>query len=240
MIEIPSAFDESDESKSYFVFSDIHSQATMLFSALKEAGFDRENPHHYLLSLGDWTDRGLEGKALLDFLEEFIPSGRLLGVLGNHDQFLLDFADGNTSRVAFNIQHNGFKETLGIVADHPNDFHDFKRLIERFHDRYPHYLDWLYHLPLYLEFDHHVFVHGFLNFHLPNWRDTSKHDATWFLASEHLQFVPKDFSKQIVCGHETTYLYDYQVKTIDKVTMIDGGAGYGQRVHVLVFDESEL
>ena len=51
-----------------FCVSDIHSFLEPLKKSLNDAGFDKNNPEHYLLVCGDCFDRGNESEELLYFL----------------------------------------------------------------------------------------------------------------------------------------------------------------------------
>ena len=101
--------------KKYFIFADVHGCFSALLVALDNAGFDPENKEHILLSLGDNFDRGKENSNVADFLIKYHKQERLLGILGNHDefflQFLLELNDG-----IFNCQQNGMIETLDSLA----------------------------------------------------------------------------------------------------------------------------
>lgn len=44
----------------YFICSDVHGFYTEWMKALKEAGFDIENPNHKIIHCGDLLDRGEE------------------------------------------------------------------------------------------------------------------------------------------------------------------------------------
>jgi hypothetical protein len=55
--------------------------------ALNEAGFDRNNPEHWLISCGDAFDRGPESEEVLHFL---MSLDRKVLIKGNHDQLLDD------------------------------------------------------------------------------------------------------------------------------------------------------
>lgn len=70
-----------------FCVSDIHSYFTACMKALNEAGFDRNNPEHWLISCGDAFDRGPESEEVLHFL---MSLDRKILIKGNHDQLLDD------------------------------------------------------------------------------------------------------------------------------------------------------
>ena len=68
----------------YFVVSDIHSFALELKNALKDAGFDKKNPNHTLIVVGDVFDRGPDTIGVYKFLSS-IPKKRCILVRGNHE-----------------------------------------------------------------------------------------------------------------------------------------------------------
>jgi len=69
----------------YFVVSDIHSFTTYLKESLNKAGYDKTNPNHTLIVLGDIFDRGNETIELYTFLKS-IPESNLILIKGNHEQ----------------------------------------------------------------------------------------------------------------------------------------------------------
>lgn len=75
--------------KKYFFVSDIHSFCTALTVGLYKKGFDKENPEHILVVLGDVFDRGNETLEVYKFLSS-IPDDRLILVKGNHEQLYLE------------------------------------------------------------------------------------------------------------------------------------------------------
>ena len=76
-------------SKKYFLCSDIHSFYTELMTALIKKGFDRMNPDHVLVVLGDVFDRGKETLNVYNFLRS-LPDDRLILVKGNHECLYLE------------------------------------------------------------------------------------------------------------------------------------------------------
>ena len=70
-----------------FVVSDIHSFYKPLIEALDEAGFDKNNKDHWLISCGDCFDRGPDSVELLHYL---MSLERKILIKGNHDRLLED------------------------------------------------------------------------------------------------------------------------------------------------------
>ena len=51
----------------YFVVSDVHGFYDEMIKALNEAGWDKNNPNHYIISCGDVFDRGTQPKEVMKF-----------------------------------------------------------------------------------------------------------------------------------------------------------------------------
>ena len=73
----------------YYVVSDIHSYYTYLRKALEDAGFFDETEPSMLVVCGDLLDRGLEAKELIEFMVQLLEEGRLIYILGNHEELLV-------------------------------------------------------------------------------------------------------------------------------------------------------
>ena len=78
--------------KKYFFVSDIHSFCTALTVSLYKNGFDKENPEHILVVLGDIFDRGKETLEVYNFLRS-LPDERLILIRGNHESLYLSLLD---------------------------------------------------------------------------------------------------------------------------------------------------
>lgn len=100
--------------KTYFIVSDLHGEYDALIESLEAAGYDRFNENHWLISAGDLFDRGSQNVEIYKF---FKGIERKLMILGNHDEFLLDFMRGAMSGFDWNCEYNGFWETLKNLAD---------------------------------------------------------------------------------------------------------------------------
>ena len=102
-----------------FVVSDIHSFYKPLIKALDEAGFDRNNEDHWLISCGDCFDRGPDSVELLHYL---MSLDRKILIKGNHDLLLEDLC-----KRGFPYSHDKSNGTVRTVQDFggsplPSDF----------------------------------------------------------------------------------------------------------------------
>lgn len=78
--------------KKYFVVSDIHGFYDEFIRDLTKAGYDKENPNHILVVLGDIFDRGTQPLEVYNYLKS-IPRERRILVRGNHEILLKDLID---------------------------------------------------------------------------------------------------------------------------------------------------
>lgn len=78
----------SDPSMSRTIaIGDIHGCSTALIGLL--AAIDPE-PDDTIVTLGDYIDRGIDSRGVLDRLLELSRRSRLVSLLGNHEEMLLD------------------------------------------------------------------------------------------------------------------------------------------------------
>lgn len=233
--------------KKYFIVSDIHSQYQMLIDALSKKGFNPNDENHFLIINGDVLDRGNEGKELIIYLESLIKKEKLIGILGNHDVFIKNIINNNwdRERVLFDIHRNGFLKTMQIPFKEPLDAENItESIIENVRDAYleefPIFCDWLDELPTMLVCAHHVIVHGFVDFDLDDFEETSERYATW--TRGYNLDVPESFNKKLIIGHTPNYHINNQDDIIfdGKKIMIDGGAAMGHQVNVLLLTEEEI
>ena len=72
----------------YYIVSDVHSYYSILRRTLNEKGFSL-NKDHVLVLLGDAFDRGEETRDTAEFLLSLYDQGKLIYVLGNHEELLV-------------------------------------------------------------------------------------------------------------------------------------------------------
>lgn len=189
----------------YFVFSDVHGEVDALMASLREAGYDHNNPNHFLVSCGDAFDRGPASREVFDL---YLNGRRVIRIKGNHDCFLEEFLDKGSDGefVLFNILHNGLGATISSFCstiDFSNPFNldtlDQCRGIQRFRQ----VKEMLKDMPLYFETEHFIFCHAGLNPKLPNWKDTDEHFMLWDI--EHSCDPIPSTDKMVVIGHHHAF-----------------------------------
>lgn len=95
-----------------FVVSDVHGHYIEMINALKDAGFELDNPEHFFVSLGDNFDRGSYPIEVMRFLMR-LP--RKILVKGNHEQLLEDCCKRGYPQM--HDYSNGTVDTIRILGD---------------------------------------------------------------------------------------------------------------------------
>ena len=251
--------------KKYFVFSDVHSFYDELMTALKEAGFDYNDPDHIIISCGDLCDRGRQPKEALTFINS-LPEDRKICIIGNHERIMEDviargFCDATDV-------YNGTSVTADLLCEEGQSISDLK-------DN-PLWNEYKKSWRLFYETDDYIFVHGWIpfkhDFHWPfretfeydpKWREASLRqfeEASWENGMEAWSKGIREEGKTIVCGHWHTswghaYLHNEGVEYpeedkpeqdakftpfIDEgIIALDGCTAYSHLVNIYVIEMSE-
>lgn len=188
----------------YFVFSDVHGEYNALIRSLEEAGYERGNPNHKLVSLGDNFDRGPDSRKIYNFLTQ----NNAICVKGNHDLMFQEYLEKGMDGefVLFNILHNGLGETIksfsglqdnqfsvGTLQMARNNIQNKDRL-----------LNWIKSMPIFYETDTFIFVHAGINPKKSNWKDTDEHYALWDIEDSHIPCVNVN-NKVVIFGHHHAF-----------------------------------
>lgn len=185
-----------------FISSDIHSYFDEWQSALREAGYDKNNKNHCLVVLGDLLDRGPKPIECLDFVNSISESNKIL-IRGNHEDLLEDALSRNV--FLSHDYHNGTAQTIRILA---NEYDNNKLACEKVvrDERLNKYLNSLVD---YYETDKHIFVHGWIptdkhvayNIYDPDWRTGDWKTARWKNGMDAWRDRVIEPGKTIWCGH---------------------------------------
>ena len=168
-----------------FIFSDVHGFYDEMIKALKDAGYDENNPSHKLICLGDFTDRGSQSLKVYQYLYRITKENKAIVLAGNHTKFFIDFLEGSYS--AFNYMYNGLRETIADFWHRTIPFESWclldanceanqenyvkwvnicrKDIMQEF----PELLPWLKSLPRYFESEHYIGVHAAIDTKVPDW-----------------------------------------------------------------------
>ena len=214
----------------YYVVSDVHGYYTYLKKALGEAGFFDEKEPCRLIVCGDLLDRGMEARPLIEFMIQLMEEGKLIYILGNHEDLLVqclqEIARGGVYEIASGMSHHYHNRTWDSLLqigemNELEAYNNPEELVRRVM-RSPFYKKLLPAGMNYYETPNYIFVHGWIPCftdgyrscseygYNPDWRSADIQDwrsARWFngmkLACEN---HVKEPNKTVVCGHwHTSY-----------------------------------
>lgn len=199
----------------YFVFSDVHGEYKALQDALAEAGYDRHNPKHKLVSCGDNFDRGPDSAKIYRFLRD----NNAICVRGNHDNFFIEYLEKGMDGefVLFNILHNGLGATIKSFTGLNDEVFNVNNIDQARRNIPSDVLKWMKAMPLYFETDTFVFVHAGMNPYIRDWRETDEHYMTWDIQDSH-RHIPT-MNKICVIGH-------HHAAKVRQNGMADGAGDY--------------
>ncbi len=215
-----------------YVIPDIHGHAEKLDHALslihREAG-----PKAPIVFLGDYVDRGPDSRGVIQTLINGLDAGNPWIILrGNHEQMMLDalaalpcHPPGQREDFRWLDRDDVGLETLasyGVARNDPSDV--ILRAIPRSH------IDFMQSAHLWYETKHLTLVHAGLRPGIPL-QEQKEHDLIWI--REPFLSDPRDHGKLVVHGHSPV---DWPENHGNRVAL-DGGAGWGRKLHVAVFEE---
>lgn len=186
----------------YFVSGDIHGFYDEWQSALKEKGFDINNPNHKIILCGDLFDRGHQPKEIIDFVLKH--KDKVILIRGNHEDLMEQMIERNSSDYVDLC--NGTAQTIvDLYPEWQISEFDLKKIVKA--TRLQEVLDMCVD---YYETKHYIFVHGWIpiveNCYLydSDWRTARKEHwekARWTNPVEMFRYEIYEPNKTIVCGH---------------------------------------
>ena len=238
----------------YFVSADIHGYFDEWQTALKEKGFDINNPEHKIIICGDLFDRGHQPKEIIDFI--LSNKDKFILIRGNHEDLMQDMINRNSSD--FGDLSNGTAQT--IVDLYP------EWLISEFNlskiakiTRLQEILDSCIN---YFETEHYIFVHGWIPIieecylYDSDWRNARNErwkKARWTNPVEMYRYEIYEPNKTIVCGHwhcsalwheQNPNEYDefglkanFEPFITNNMIALDACTAYSHKVNVVVLDD---
>lgn len=226
-----------------FCVSDIHGYFNEFKYALDEAGFDENNPEHWLISLGDEWDRGKQPLEVMKFLSGL---ERKVIIRGNHTQLFEDLCLRQYPE--YHDKSNGTLDTVKILGDYNLD-KEFDLCCERAYNKTRKFRNSMVN---YFETKNYIFVHSFIPL-LVDWRNATQrewNDAMWCNPYQMAErgYLPE---KTLIFGHfHTSYprykyhgehewgpLANFDPYYGDGYIAIDACTAYSGQVNVLVLED---
>lgn len=223
-----------------YAVGDIHGQIEQLDRVLRLIEADG-GPDAQIVFLGDYVDRGLNSKAVVQCLSDGVSAGRnWICLKGNHDRYLTRFAADmtifdprtRTGLVWLNPRLGGDKTLLsyGIIGEEgmPLEpiFDEAQHLVPQQHLRF------LESCPLYHETDALLFVHAGVRPGIA--MDQQEEDDLLWIRDGFLDHKGS-FGKLVVHGHTAL---DHPEHAGNRINL-DGGAGYFRPLCAAVFEGTD-
>jgi serine/threonine protein phosphatase 1 len=200
-----------------FAIGDVHGHLDRLSRLLERLALQSDDT---LVMLGDVVNRGPDTKGVIDRLIEVRKQCKLVCVMGNHEEAMLD---GRRNRYALSQweEMGGFETLMSYGSD------------GRLKDIPDHHWDFLDSFVSYHESDDFIFVHANYDPHL-TMSDQSALVLRWTSFDEANQ-KPHVSGKTAVCGHTPG-----PVRDLGFAICIDTGCGMGGPLSAIRLPEREL
>ena len=238
----------------YFVSADIHGFYDEWMQALKEKGFDINNPKHKIIICGDTLDRGRQPKQIIDFI--LSNKDKIVLIRGNHEDLMEEMILRNNS-TAMDLSNGTAYTIVDLYPEWQISEFDLSKIARK--TRIQELLDLCVD---YFETDHYIFVHGWIpiieNCYLydENWKNARKErwqKARWTNPVEMYKYEIYEPNKTIVCGHwhcsalwqelnpeqyeEFGAKANFEPFITDKMIALDACTTYSKKVNVFVIND---
>ena len=241
-----------------FCISDVHGFYGSMKSALDKAGFDENNPDHWLIGLGDYFDRGRQPIEVMRYLHN-LP--RKVLVRGNHEKLLVDCC--KRGDVLMHDVQNGTAQTIADIGRSNDWDYACDYVLKRTRP-------FLRSMVNYFESQHYIFVHSWIpvinkdgkpayytrgrsfDFN-PDWRNASQEDWDAAMWGNPFDMAARGLlpDKTIVFGHwHTSYPRnwregkpefgegaDFSIYYGDGYIGIDACCAHSKKINCLVIED---
>jgi len=204
-----------------FIVGDVHGCLDMLKRLIDKIEWNPSDDR--LIFIGDYIDRGEDGRGVVDYILELKKDSPLIQCLiGNHEQMLLDYLSGN--------DHNSFILNGGLST-----LRGYKEVTRGIEDPLipTSHLDFFSSLLSMVELDEYYVVHAGFR---PKIRiqDQDLFDMIWI--RDEFIYSDYDFAKVVIFGHTPFY----SPLILKNKIGIDTGAVYGNCLTCLELPEKKF
>lgn len=227
------------------VISDIHGCYRQLNELLGLVGY-REGVDT-LIFLGDYIDRGMESKEVIEECIRLKETGNVVTLRGNHEDMFMTWLRDEENEEAGLYLGNGGLQTIEsylgrnwIESGLGEGNLDFAR--EFIKKNYVEHINFIEETELYYEAEGHIFVHAGVEPYLTDWRKSSEETFLWirhdFIIPEHVH------DEVVVFGHTpTVYIHgeseNYDIYYGEKKIGIDGACFHSGQLNCLEIKDGE-
>lgn len=180
-----------------YAIGDIHGRLDLLGvlrrKILKDAE-TKEGPHK-IIFLGDYVDRGPDGKGVLDYLmSEPFGDFEHIFLMGNHEDMLVDSLRGTRNSISFYLENGGNTTVRSFGLDPQSLYSNIQPWIDAFDP----YYDWFRRLHFFHQIDGWLFVHAGIDSRFP--MDEQDASTMMWIRGRFLN-DDTDFGFRVVHGH---------------------------------------
>lgn len=141
----------------YDIIGDIHGYASHLKNLLEKMGYNKSKGYYshpdedrMAIFVGDYIDRGIQEKAVIDIVRPMIENGSALGIMGNHEY--------NAICYATQLENGEY-----LRPHNDRNYHTHKEFLEEYpfgSEKYNDVIAWFKTLPLFLELPELRVIHS--------------------------------------------------------------------------------
>lgn len=223
--------------KKYFVVTDLHNHFKIFNQRLINSGFNKNNPNHFLIILGDAFDKGPEANEMYNYLLSI--EGKLTYIKGNHEEVLLK-AIKEKKINDYLIEHSVFDTIYQLSGLSLKEaLNNFKKACEKVEEKG--FVDFLKRKLIdYYELDDFFFAHGYLA------KDGNYDKARWLCGYKYFREENEKINKISIFGHMRHDIYkevdDYEPiflinKNNDKAICLDAYTAISKMMNILIIEK---
>ena len=180
-----------------YSIGDIHGRLDLLGVLRRKILKDAETKEgsHKIIFLGDYVDRGPDGKGVLDYLmSEPFDGFEHIFLRGNHEDMLVDSLLGTKNSLSFYLENGGNSTVRSFGLDPQSLYSDVQPWVDAFDP----YYDWFRRLHFFHYVEGYMFVHAGVDSRFP--MDEQDPFTMMWIRTRFLN-DDTDFGFRVVHGH---------------------------------------
>jgi protein phosphatase len=225
IIELP-----PEEKYRLIVMSDIHGGFNLYKKLIEKVKLEKKD---YLILLGDFIEKGPRSKKLLEEIKKISKHKNRIIISGNCEAFISYLMKdiNNCEKIYKYMETKPYRSIFDDWIDELNiNINEITpaKLHTKINNTYKDDVNFISTLPIGLEFDKFIFVHGGID-HIHNWKDSS---FRTILACDEFYKKGHKSDKTVIVGHWPTSNYknfsgngDVIIDEKKRIICIDGGYG---------------